>query len=275
MNPEVKKNYSSLLQILLICLLFIIPTNSYGKLTGRQIMEKQKKLHKVKTEYGEEVMLLVETRNGNKEQREVKRYIKDMGGDLNRYLVIFLKPADIRKTALLTHENKSRDDDQWLYMPAIKRMQRIATSSKKSYFMGTDFTYEDMEPEDIKNFKYKILRSEKIKSDKKNKNCYVIETRPANKKKARSSGYSKRILWIEKKHFTTLKVEFYDRRNRLIKTQKSLEFEKISGTVYRPRKILMNNIKKKHKTLTLIKKRVINKKINNSVFTERFISGSH
>jgi hypothetical protein len=161
-------------------------------------------------------------------------------------------------------------------MPATKKMQRIAQGSKKSYFMGTDFTYEDMTPEDIENFKYKVLRMEEVDHVKPPKKCYVIESIPANKKQKRSSGYTKRLLWIDSENFLTLKVEFYGRRDKLIKTQKSYEVQHIEGTIFRPKKTIMDNHKKKHKTLTMVKKRITNKDIKNSVFTERFIlSGKH
>ncbi len=244
-------------------------------LTGRQVMEKQEELQTAQSEYGEEVMLLVDTKSGAKEKRDVKRYAKDVGNDLNRALLVFLKPADIKGTALLTHENPDVDD-QWLYMPATKKMQRIAQGSKKSYFMGTDFTYEDMEPEDIDNFKYTIKKEETVDHVKPAKNCYVIEAVPANKEKKKATAYSKRLIWVDKENFTTLKVEFYDRRKRLLKTQKSFEFENLTGTVYRPKKTIMDNHKKNHKTLTLVKKRTLNEPIEDSVFTERFImSGKH
>ncbi|MCF8091604.1 MAG: outer membrane lipoprotein-sorting protein [Desulfotignum sp.] len=238
--------------------------------TGQQIMEKQKELHKARTEYGEEVMLLVDVSSDAKEKRDVKRYAKDMGNDLNRYLLVFLTPADIKGTALLTHENEN-EDDQWLYLPALKKMQRIASGSKKSYFMGTDFTYEDMESEDIENYDYTILREEMVDHLETARNCYVIEAVPANKEKKRASSYSRRIIWVDMQNFTTVKVEFYDRRNRLLKTQKSFEFEQISGTIYRPRKTIMDNHEKNHKTLTLVKKRVLNDPIEDLVFSERFI----
>ncbi len=244
-------------------------------LTGRQVMEKQEELQKAQSEYGEEVMLLVDTKSGAKEKRDVKRYAKDVGNDLNRALLVFLKPADIKGTALLTHENPEADD-QWLYMPATKKMQRIAQGSKKSYFMGTDFTYEDMEPEDIDNFEYTIKKEEAVDHVTPAKTCYVIEAVPANKEKKKATAYSKRLIWVDKENFTTLKVEFYDRRKRLLKTQTSFEFENLTGTVFRPKKTIMDNHKKKHKTLTLVKKRALNEPIDDSVFTERFImSGKH
>jgi hypothetical protein len=238
--------------------------------TGRQIMEKQEELHESQTEYGEEVMLLVDVSSDAKEKRDVKRYAKDMGNDLRRYLLVFLAPPDIKGTALLTHENEN-EDDQWLYMPALKKMQRIASGSKKSYFMGTDFTYEDMEPEDIENFDYTVLREETVDHVEPAAKCYVVEAVPANKEKKRASSYSRRMIWVDKNTFTTVQVEFYDRRDRLIKTQKSFEFENISGTIYRPQKTIMDNHEKKHKTLTLVKKRIIDDPIEDSVFSERFI----
>jgi len=245
------------------------------EMTGRQVMKKQKELHRVQSEIGNEIMLLVD-KDGSKEKRLVKRYAMEVGDDLHRYLVVFLDPADIKGTALLTWEQKERDNDQWLYLPAQKKMQRIAKGSKKNYFMGTDFTYEDMEPENIDNFNYTILRLEKLNQDKKDSDCYVIEATPVNKAKKKESGYSKRIMWIEKEYLYTLKVEFYDRRGRLLKIQTNHALENISGTVWRAKKTLMNHLEREHKTLTGITSREINTPVKDSIFTERFIlSGKH
>jgi len=262
--------------ISLIGLWVIMPLIAQAEeMTGRQVMEKQKEQHTVQTEIGNEIMLLVDE-EGSKEKRIVKRYAKEIGDDVHRYLVVFLDPADIRGTALLTWEQKERDNDQWLYLPAQKKMQRIAKGSKKNYFMGTDFTYEDMEPEDIDNFDYTILRSEKLDNKNGSNDCYVIEAVPANKEKKRESGYSKRIMWIDKQNLFTLKVEFYDRRERLQKIQTNHVLENISGTVWRAKKTLMNHLSRKHKTLTGITSRKINTPVKDSVFTERFIlSGKH
>lgn len=257
-------------------------SNSQGlanDLTGRGVMEKQKSLQRIETEYGEELMLLVDVKSNTKEKREVRRYAKETKNDFNRYLVVFMAPADIKGTALLTHEHEN-EDDQWIYMPASKKMQRIAAASKRSYFMGTDFTYEDLEPEDIDKFTYTIVGMETLDHVTPPRECYKIESRPGNSSGKSSgnfssgnfsSGYSKRLIWVDKTDFMTLKVEFFDKRNRLIKTQKSFEWENITGTVYRPKKTIMNNHRKKHKTLALVKTRKINEPIADQVFTERFI----
>lgn len=246
-----------------------------AEMTGRQVMEKQKELHKVKTEIGSENMLLVD-KSGNKENRQVKRYAKETAKDLHKYLVVFLSPGDIRGTALRTWENKGGDNDQWLYLPAQKKEQRIAKAGKKNYFMGTDFTYEDMEPEDLNNFNYTILRTENLVHDGKNHQCYVIQAVPANEKKKRESGYAQRIMWIENNHFTTLKTEFYDTRNKLQKTQTNHEYTNVGGTVWRPSKTWMKHHEKNHQTITSTTKRTINVPLDDSTFTERFIlSGKH
>ncbi len=273
-QPLCRLTFSAAIIVFLTTAVWILPLAARG-LTGKEVMEKQEQLQKADTEYGEEVMLLVDVKSNTKEKRYVRRYSKDMGNNLNRYLVVFLEPADIKATSLLTHETVN-EDDQWLYMPATNKMQRIAQSSKKSYFMGTDFTYEDMEPEDIENFAYTILKQETLDHVKPPMSCYVIEAVPGNKQKARASAYGRRLIWVDKETFVTTKAEFYDKRDRLIKVKKAFEFEQIQGAIFRPRKTVMDNLKKKHKTLTLSKKRQLNQPIENSVFSERFIlSGKH
>jgi hypothetical protein len=244
-------------------------------LTGRQIMDKQKERHKAKTEVGSETMILAD-KDGGKERRQVKRYSKEVEKDLHRYLIVFLAPADIKGTALLTWEQKGRENDQWLYLPAQKKMQRIAKGSKKNYFMGTDFTYEDLEAEDLDQFEYKVLRSEPLAQDGKNFDCTVIQAVPSNEEKKRESGYSKKISWVDKKEFMTLKIEFYDRRDKLQKVQTNHEMENVGGTSWRPKKTLMDHQEKGHQTLTGTVSRELNKPMDDSTFTERFIlSGQH
>jgi len=246
-----------------------------AEMTGRQVMEQQEKLQKVTTEYGEEIMLLKDIKAGTQEKRTARRHSKENEAGLGRSLFAFLSPADIAGTAVLTWE-QTTEDDQWLYMPATKKMQRIASGSKKNYFMGTDFTYEDMESEDIENFNYTILKTESISLDGKEWPCWVIEAVPANPEKTKASGYSKRVLWVAQTAFITLKVEFYDKRARLAKTQTIYELENITGTVWRPKKTIMDNTAKSSQTLTMVANRKINEPIEDDVFTERFIlSGKH
>ena len=253
-------------------LVLFIFGNSVAEMTGRQIMEKQEELHTANTEVAEKIMILANMDGEAKEKRLLKRWSKEYEDGASKYLLVFTDPADIRGTALLTWENIGAENDQWLYLPAQKRMRRIAQGSKKNYFMGTDFTYEDMDPEDLDSFEYKVLRSEK----EQGRDAWVVEAVPATREKARESGYSKRLMWIDKENFITLKIEFYDRREELAKTQVNAKFENVGGTVWRPMAEQMNNFKEEHKTAVGVKSMEIDIPLDDEVFTERFIlTGKH
>ncbi len=249
---------------------FAAPTE--GKLTGRQIMEKQKELHNVSSEFESQKMVLVD-KTGSKETRDVRRYIKEHETDVFRSLIVFLQPSDIEGTALLNWQHKDQADDQWLYLPAQGKMQRIAKGGKKNYFMGTDFTYEDMQSEEFDDYKYTLLKEEPYANEY---TCYVVEAIPANKEKERESAYSKRVMWLRKDIFLTVKIDFYDRREKLIKTQTNSAIENVKGTIWRAKQTIMDNHKSKHKTAIMVVKREVNEEMPDKTFTERFIlKGEH
>ena len=125
-------------------------------MTGREILDEQNSRHGSDTEYTKEKMTLIDD-SGNQEVRLIRRFSKDMGNDEVRFLFVFDSPKSIKGTALLTWAYDRGESDQWMFLPAQNRLQRIAKGSKKGYFMGTDFTFEDMEPEDLDNFDYEII----------------------------------------------------------------------------------------------------------------------
>ncbi len=248
-----------------------IPALVLADPTGREVMEKQKNMHKVSSEIGSEKMILVD-KSGKKENRDLKRYSKEAEKDVYRGLVVFLGPSDIRGTALLNWQHKNRSDDQWLHLPAQGKMQRIAEGGKKNYFMGTDFTYEDLQSEDIDVYNYNVLRKEKCDTHE----CYVIEATPKTPAKEKETAYKKRVLWIRTDVLVTTKTEFYDKRDKLLKTQTNLDFENIKGTVWRSKKGIMDNHKANHKTLVMTVERKVDTTIADPTFTERFVlSGQH
>ena len=252
--------------VLLAATCLISSFTTAEEMTGKQVMEEQKKRHEVKSEITVDVMLLVDSKN-RKETRTLKSYYKDLGGGETRTLVVFEEPAAVKGTAMLTWEHENGESDQWLYLPSQKKLQRIAQGSKKSYFMGTDLTYEDLEPEQMTNFTYTMLEPETIEGNE----CYVIESIPSDKEKLKKSGYSKRTLWVRKDIYFTVKVEFYDQRGRLVKTQTNLDVENIGGTVCRAKKAMMDNHKRKHKTLTAVKSDETDVDIDEAIFTDRYL----
>ena len=249
-----------------------ICVSSLLALTGRNVMDKQKELQKTDTEVSHQYMILVDE-DGSKEKREIKEYKqKNNKKDLTDSLIVFIKPADIKGTALLNKQYSKDNENQWIYMPDLKKLQRIAQGSKKNYFMGTDFTYEDLSADKLDNYHYKLLREEKLKVNKHDKNddCYVIQAIPTDSYKPKT-GYGKKILWITKDHFYTKKIEFYDKKGKFIKNEISWDFINPVGTVYRPIKIIVNNKKENHKTLVKVVDLKINKPIKSKIFTQRYL----
>jgi len=250
----------------------MICVGSLFGMSGREVMDKQKQLQTTNTEQSHELMILIND-DGSKEKRELRRFIKkNVQKDLTDSLIVFVKPADISGTALLNKQYSKDKENQWLYMPALKKLQRIAQGSKKNYFMGTDFTYEDLSSDKLDNYHYKILKEEPLKVAKTDKTdeCYVVEAIPVDTYKPKTS-YGKKIFWITKEHFYTKKIEFFNKKGKMIKTEVSWDFRNPTGTIYRPIKIKVNNIKENHKTLVKVADIKINKPIKAKVFTQRYL----
>ena len=138
-------------------------------------------------------MILID-KNGNQRVRSIKTFSKDFGVDEYK-IMFFLTPADVKDTAFLTYDYKdsSKDDDQWLYLPALKKVKRIPTSDKSSAFMGSDFSYYDMTDRDLDDYSYKIIKKTKLKG----KDVVMIESIPTNDRVIEESGYVKSIGIIE------------------------------------------------------------------------------
>lgn len=130
-------------------------------------------------------------------------------GDMS--LMTFISPADVKGTKLLTHEKLDRDDDQWLYLPALKRVKRIASKNKSGSFMGSEFSYEDISSQSLEKFTY---QGEAVKEPCKSGDCYKYERVPTDE----YSGYTKQIVWVDTTEFTVQKIEYYDRKKELLKT---------------------------------------------------------
>ena len=141
-------------------------------MNGEKIMQKQRDLHETQYDFELQKITLINLKSKKKKERKAKRYIKQMSKDIYRSLFVFLKPTEIRGTGLLNWQNEDRDADQWIYLPVRKKMQRIAGSGKKRYFMGTDFTYEDLEIEKIKDYSYQCTEEKECGKKKK---CYIVK----------------------------------------------------------------------------------------------------
>lgn len=244
-----------------------LPSLSYA-LTGREVMDEQKRRHESTTEK-EVINMILMDKGGKKETRTMIRINKKGDGGFFKYLARFEAPANVRGVTLLTHE-KSDEDDQWLYMPAQgKKLKRIAGNSKKAYFMGTDFTYEDLGGDKLNDFNFKILREEEYGKSKDK--CWVIEATPANARVEKSSGYSKRELWIKQDDYTTLQTQYYDRSGKLLKVGTSYKFSTIKDKMMRAKVIQMQHEQTGHRTVMNVKERKVGDTVEDDTFTERTV----
>jgi len=234
---------------------------------AREIMERQKKLHETSSETSTVVMLLVD-KGGHKKQREIKSWNKTMADGLSRSLMVFSAPQDLAGTALLSWELENQQAKQWLFMPATGKLQRVAASSKADYFMGTDFTYEDMEPDDLNQFDMALTGSVELDGQ----DCHVIEVTPATEAKRKESGYGKRVFTVRKDITFTVKIEYFDPRGRLLKVQTARDLENVRADMWMARKTLMDNLREKHKTLMGLVSRDVDAAIDDEVFNEHFVT---
>ena len=240
-----------------------VVVNVAAQPNGREIMEMQKERHDTIQEEERILMRLIDRRGREKERKMVTYRAKNENG-LNKTMIKFTAPRDIANVGLLTWEQKEQDDDQWLYLPAGGRAKRIASTSKKNSFMGTDLAFEDLRPENLDEHTYTLTGTETVEGQE----CYVIEALPATDKEKKSSGYTKRIFWINKELLTFVKTEFYGRRDKLIKTSVIHEVENIRDDLYRPRKSTVSDLERKTSTVMETVERDLDPGLEESFFTQ-------
>lgn len=156
------------------------------------------------------LVMILRNRHGEVSTREIRSKTLEVEKDGDKTMIIFDSPRDVKGTAFLSFTHNSGQDDQWLYLPALKRVKRIASNNKSGPFMGSEFAYEDIASQEVGKYTYKYLRDEVYQDH----DCFVVERYPVDKK----SGYTRQVVWIDKAEYRTQKVDYYDRKNVLLKT---------------------------------------------------------
>lgn len=151
----------------------------------------------------------------------------------DKSLTIFDRPRDVEGTAFLSHTKITDADDQWLYLPALKRVKRISSANKSGPFMGSEFAYEDLLSFEVEKYDYKWLRDEPCGAF----DCFVFERYPLYE----NSGYTRQVVWADKAEYRTIKIEFYDRKESLLKTLDYSNYEQYLGQYWRALTLEMNN----------------------------------
>ena len=174
-------------------------------------------------------------RHGEKSTRQLRLSTLEVPDSAtgDKSLTVFDHPRDIKGTAFLSFTKILDPDDQWLFMPAIKRVKRISSANKSGPFVGSEFAYEDLVSFEVGKYDYRWLRDEACGA----LTCTVVERKP----KYESSGYSRQITWVDTTEWRIQKVDFYDRKNALLKTLVQTRFEKYLGKFWRPLNMQMQN----------------------------------
>ena len=199
--------------------------------------------------------------SGQKRVRQMKAISLELeGGD--KSLMEFISPADVKGTKFLNYEHSLKDDEQWLYLPALKRVKRISSKNKSGSFMGSEFSYEDLSAFNIDKYTYKKEEA-KIKSIN-GLDYYVVSRVPTSK----NSGYTKQISLVNTKTFLTHQVDYYDRKKSLLKTAYFKDYKKISG-VYRIGEIHMKNFQNNKESILVWTEQSIKNSLKEKDFNKR------
>ena len=182
------------------------------------------------------ITMVLRNRHGETSERRMRVRTLEQADDGDKSLIIFQNPGDLKGTAFLSFTHKAGSDDQWLYLSALKRVKRIASSNKSGPFMGSEFAYEDISSQEVEKYTYRYIGEEVLDG----RNHFVVERDPVDPK----SGYSRQVAWIDTEQYRVWKVEFYDRRGSLLKTLTVSEYHQYLDKYWRAKNWMMVN----HKT---------------------------
>jgi len=180
-----------------------------------------------------EMRMVLRDASGKETLRKLRTKTLEAKDDGDKVLAVFDAPADVKGTVFLGHTHRDRADDQWLYLPALKRVKRIAPANKTSPFMGSEFSYEDLASSEVEKFTYAYRGEDTLDGEP----SFVIERRPVDP----DSGYSRQVVWVDQVRYVELKIEFYDRRGAKLKTLTAREHRQYLGRYWRAQEARMEN----------------------------------
>ena len=227
--------------------------------TGRDIIQRVKDRPDGNTRYAEMQLTLVK-KNGDKRERKMVSWAMDEGKDTKK-IMFFTYPGDVKGTGFLTwdYDQAGKEDDKWLYLPAMKKTRRISgSSSKTDYFMGTDFTYDDMGGRSVDEDKHTLLREETRDGHK----CWVVESVPKDPHEV----YSRKVTWIRQDSDTGVYCEFYDKLGKLHRVMTVTDLQKVEG-FWTVMKMEMKNVQSGHSTQITVSEPKYDIKVDKSLFT--------
>ncbi len=221
-----------LIVLLVLSPMFIVRGQSPEE-RGLQIAEEADRRDTGFEDYAAELTMILRNSHGEESVRKIRNRVLEVEGDGDKSLTIFDTPRDVKGTAFLSFTHKTGPDDQWLYLPALKRVKRISSDNKSGPFMGSEFAYEDITSQEVEKYTYKFLREEPLDG----KPMFVIERYPVDEK----SGYTRQMVWYDQDEYRIWKIDFYDRKNDLLKTLIYEDYQQYAGKFWRADMMKMEN----------------------------------
>ncbi len=190
-------------------------------------------------------------------------------GVANRRVIRFLSPGDVRNTTTLLLENPGKDDEIWVYLPAMKKARRLASNNKKNSFVGTDLSFGDLVGHRAKDWSHKLLKQESLAGTP----VYVVESLPKTPEIAADSGYSKRVSWVAKDSLVSVKVEFHDMAGTLLKTLENSNVTLVDArqNKFQPMQVQVKNHQTGHSTFLKFEQFVANQPVSEAYFAAGYL----
>ena len=179
------------------------------------------------------MVMTLRNKHGQESVRKIRTKTLEVEADGDKSLIIFDTPGDVKGTAFLTFSHKQGNDDQWLYLPALKRVKRISANNKSGPFMGSEFAYEDISSQEVEEYTYRFLREEELDGQA----AFVVERFPLDPR----SGYTRQVVWIDQAEYRTLKIDYYDRKDAALKTLTFHDYRQYLDRHWRPERMEMVN----------------------------------
>jgi outer membrane lipoprotein-sorting protein len=242
---------------------------SFAQDDAKQIMQKSQD---AMTLDGSEAISILTINDGKGNQR-IRKFSnaskREPSKGLTKSIMRFLEPADVKGTAILSFDYENKEDEMWLYMPALRKVRRIVSSEKTKSFMGSEFTNADITKPNIDEYTYKLAGGETID----NVECIKIEITPATKEIANSYGYAKKTAWVGKSDNMARRNEFYDLDGKLLKVMaiKSVKLLDEKNKKYQTTDVTMENKQNGRSSQFLIEKVVFNPKVKDEYFTTDYL----
>jgi len=238
----------NIIRISLVLFVSILPSLLVAQTAEERGLEIAKKVDLMDRGFGDAVASIAMTlrdQHGNERTRYMRNRIMEVDNDGDKSIIIFDNPGDVKGTAFLSYTHKEGSDDQWLYLPRLKRVKKISSSNKAGAFMNSEFAFEDIASQEVEKYSYKFLREDEYEGKK----CFVIESDPVDVK----SGYSRLEVWIDQQRYIPLKTDFYDRGGRHKKTLMLSEYQQHLDKFWRAEMWNMQNHQTGKSTLLTMK----------------------